>query len=38
MIDGTWYIYTTADNGSNDNHRLQVLQASAPLGPYTYKG
>ena len=37
-IDGAWYIYTTADNGNNDNHRLQVLQASGPLGPYTYKG
>jgi GH43 family beta-xylosidase len=37
-INGAWYIYTTADNGSNDNHRLQVLQASDPLGPYTYKG
>ena len=37
-IDGSWYIYTTADNGNNDNHRLQVLQARDPLGPYTYKG
>jgi GH43 family beta-xylosidase len=33
-----WYIYTTADDGNNDNHRLQVLQAPSPLGPYTYKG
>jgi GH43 family beta-xylosidase len=38
FVDGAWYIYTTADNGNNDNHRLQVLQASDPLGPYTYKG
>jgi GH43 family beta-xylosidase len=38
FLDGKWYIYTTADNGNNDNHRLQVLQASDPLGPYTYKG
>jgi GH43 family beta-xylosidase len=37
-IDGAWYIYTTADDGNNNNHRLQVLQASSPLGPYTYKG
>ena len=37
-IDGAWYIYTTADDGNNDNHRLQVLQARGPLGPYTYKG
>jgi GH43 family beta-xylosidase len=38
FIDGAWYIYTTADNGNNDNHRLQVLQARNPLGPYAYKG
>jgi GH43 family beta-xylosidase len=38
FIDGTWYIYTAADNGNNDNHRLQVLQAGKPLGPYAYKG
>jgi GH43 family beta-xylosidase len=37
-VNGAWYIYTTADNGNNDNHRLQVLRASDPLGPYTYKG
>jgi GH43 family beta-xylosidase len=37
-IDNRWYIYTTADDGNNDNHRLQVLQAADPLGPYTYKG
>lgn len=38
QIGGSWYIYTTADDGNNNNHRLQVLQASNPLGPYTYKG
>jgi GH43 family beta-xylosidase len=38
LIDGAWYIYTTADNGNNNNHRLQVLRASDPLGPYTYLG
>lgn len=38
FVDGAWYIYTTADNGNNDNHRLQVLRASDPLGPYTYMG
>jgi GH43 family beta-xylosidase len=37
-LNGRWYIYTTADNGNNNNHRLQVLQARHPLGPYTYKG
>src|ERR1700759_3105855 len=34
----SWSIYTTADDGNNDNHRLQVLQAAGPLGPYAYKG
>lgn len=38
FIHGMWYIYATADNGKAKNHRLQVLQASDPLGPYTYKG
>lgn len=38
FINGMWYIYTTADDGKGKNHRLQVLQASNPLGPYTYKG
>jgi GH43 family beta-xylosidase len=37
-VHGRWYIYTTADNGNNDNHRLQVLSARSPLGPYKYKG
>ena len=37
-INGAWYIYTTADDGNNDNHRLRVLQARNPLGPYTDKG
>ena len=35
---GRWYIYTAADNGKGENHRLQVLQATSPLGPYIYKG
>ncbi len=38
LIGGRWYIYTTADNGDNNNHRLQVLAARSPLGPYAYKG
>jgi GH43 family beta-xylosidase len=38
LINGMWYIYSTADDGMGRNHRLQVLQASDPLGPYTYKG
>jgi GH43 family beta-xylosidase len=37
-INGRWFIYTTADGGNNDGHRLEVLAARAPLGPYTYRG
>ena len=37
-LDGDWYIYAAADTGNNDGHRLQVLRAQAPLGPYTYLG
>ncbi len=37
-LDGDWYIYAAADTGNNDGHRLQVLRATAPLGPYTYLG
>lgn len=37
-IDGRWYIYASADDGSNADHRLQVLEARAPLGPYRDDG
>ncbi|CAG7607984.1 hypothetical protein PAESOLCIP111_01014 [Paenibacillus solanacearum] len=35
-----WYIYYTADNGQNVNHRIFVLESegSDPMGPYTLKG
>jgi len=29
-----WYIYYAADDGNNDHHRLYVLEASRPEGPY----
>ena len=38
VINGRWYIYTTADDGINANHRLQVVEARSPLGPFIYKG
>ena len=34
-LDGRWYIYYAADDGSNEHHRLYVLVADAPEGPYT---
>jgi len=41
-LSGRWYVYFAADNGTNDNHRMHVLQggtnANDPLnGSYTYK-
>ncbi|HWD65878.1 MAG TPA: glycoside hydrolase family 43 protein [Solirubrobacteraceae bacterium] len=40
MVDGGWYIYAAADDGTNADHRLQVLRSgsSSPLGPYRYVG
>jgi GH43 family beta-xylosidase len=34
-----WYLYYAADNGSDVNHRIYVLESSGldPLGPYTFK-
>jgi GH43 family beta-xylosidase len=36
-VNGHWYIYYAADDGSNDNHRLFILRAdsSNPLGTYS---
>lgn len=33
-LDGHWYLYYAADDGSNEHHRLYVLVADRPLGPY----
>ncbi|MCW2873037.1 glycoside hydrolase family 43 protein [Actinacidiphila oryziradicis] len=39
LIGGHWYIYYTADNGVDDNHRLYVVESEGtnPLGPYHFK-
>lgn len=37
-LDGRWYIYFAASNGCNSTHRMYVLEADAPLGPYHFKG
>lgn len=39
-IRGSWYIYFAADDGNNENHRMNVLQGDSgdPLGDYTFKG
>lgn len=40
-IDGTWYIYVTADDGNTDNHKMYVLEnpSENPFeGNFTMKG
>jgi len=40
FIKGKWYIYFTADDGKNENHRMWVLESKTgnPLGAYIEKG
>lgn len=41
FIDGKWYVYFAADNGSNDTHRMYVLENDAkdPMkGKWVFKG
>jgi GH43 family beta-xylosidase len=35
-----WYLYYTADDGTDSHHRMYVLESagSDPLGPYAFKG
>ena len=37
-LDGRWYVYVAADDGENANHRMYVLSADAPTGPYVLEG
>ncbi len=37
-INGLWYIYYSASNGENCNHRNYVLQSIDPFGPYIKLG
>ncbi len=30
-INGKWYFYFAADNGSNANHRMYVVENSSPI-------
>jgi GH43 family beta-xylosidase len=38
LIDGHWYLYYTADDGNDANHRIYVARSSGlnPLGPYSF--
>jgi GH43 family beta-xylosidase len=39
-INGKWWIYFTADNGSNNNHRVFVLEgrSTEPIGGFNFRG
>lgn len=39
FINDRWYLYYTASDGVDENHRLYVLESKGrdPLGPYTFK-
>jgi GH43 family beta-xylosidase len=40
QLNGKWYIYVTASDGADANHRMYVLERDAadPFGPYVFKG
>ena len=38
QIEGRWYVYFAASDGRMPNHRMFVLVADDPLGPYTEVG
>jgi len=37
-LDGRWYVYFAASDGNNHTHRMYVLEADHPTGPYRFKG
>lgn len=37
-LAGRWYVYYAASDGDNANHRMYVLEADHPLGPYREVG
>lgn len=37
-LNGGWYIYVTADDGRNENHRMWVLESPEPDGAFTLAG
>jgi len=39
FVNGRWYLYYTASDGVDENHRLYVLESngSDPMGPYSFK-
>ena len=37
-LAGKWYVYYAASDGRSRNHRMYVLEADHPLGPYRERG
>lgn len=37
QLNGKWYLYYTADDGVDSHHRMFVLEADRPMGPYAFK-
>ena len=37
-LDGRWYVYVAADDGDDAHHRMYVLGADDPMGPYELIG
>ena len=39
FVNGRWYLYYTASDGVDENHRLYVLESNSsdPRGPYSFK-
>ena len=38
VLDGRWYLYVAASDGRSQNHRMYVLAADTPFGPYEELG
>lgn len=38
FINGTWYIYFSADDGNGYNHRMYVISCGSPQGNYGFVG
>ncbi len=38
FLQGKWYTYFAADDGTNANHRMYVAESTSPQGSFTSKG
>lgn len=37
-LDGAWYIYVAASDGTNETHRMYVLRSDTPTGKFEFVG